>query len=87
MVLPNQEMTDVFCGGQRPALLQTIAARAVFSDEPASNLDAAWRENPAQAFRAIDIGREELTEHCYDQLFLVSHDVDFTEIADKLIEL
>jgi len=30
---------------------------------------------------------EEVTEHWYDQLFLVSHDVAFTEITDKVIEL
>jgi exonuclease SbcC len=33
------------------------------------------------------VGREEVTEHWYDQLFLVSHDVAFTEITDKTIEL
>jgi hypothetical protein len=27
----------------------------------------------ARAFRAIDVGQEEMTEHWYDQLFLVSH--------------
>lgn len=43
--------------------------------------------NLAHAFRAIDVGRAEVTEHWYDQLFLVSHDVAFTEITDKIIEL
>jgi ABC-type uncharacterized transport system YnjBCD ATPase subunit len=71
----------------RLALLQTIGARVAFFDEPTSNLDAARRENLAHAFRAIDVGREEVTEHWYDQLFLVSHDVAFTEITDKVIEL
>jgi len=71
----------------RLALLQTIGARVAFFDEPTSNLDASRRENLAHAFRAIDVGREEVTEHWYDQLFLVSHDVAFTEITDKVIEL
>jgi exonuclease SbcC len=86
---------DQLSGGQmmsavvalRLALLQTIGARVAFFDEPTSNLDAARRENLAHAFRAIDIGREEVTEHWYDQLFLVSHDVAFTEITDQIIEL
>jgi len=71
----------------RLALLQTIGARVAFFDEPTSNLDAARRENLANAFRAIEVGSEEVTEHWYDQLFLVSHDVAFTEITDKIIEL
>lgn len=58
-----------------------------FFDEPTSNLDATRRENLAQAFRAIDVGREEVTEHWYDQLFLVSHDVAFTEITEQIIQL
>jgi DNA repair protein SbcC/Rad50 len=86
---------DQLSGGQmmsavvalRLALLQTIGARVAFFDEPTSNLDASRRENLAHAFRAIDVGREEVTEHWYDQLFLVSHDVAFTEITDKIIEL
>ena len=86
---------DQLSGGQmmsavvalRLALLQTIGARVAFFDEPTSNLDASRRENLAHAFRAIDVGREEVTEHWYDQLFLVSHDVAFTEITDKVIEL
>ena len=73
VILPNQEVTDVFCGGQRPALLQTIAVRAAFSDE----LTPTW---------ALPGGRTRPV-HCYDQLFLGSHDVDYTEIANKLIEL
>lgn len=71
----------------RLALLQTIGARVAFFDEPTSNLDAARRENLAQAFRAIDVGREEVTSHWYDQLFLISHDVAFTEVTDQVILL
>jgi len=86
---------DQLSGGQimsavvalRLALLQTIGARIAFFDEPTSNLDAARRENLAHAFRAIDIGREEVTEHWYDQLFLISHDVAFTEVTDQVIQL
>jgi len=86
---------DQLSGGQimsavvalRLALLQTIGARVAFFDEPTSNLDAARRENLAHAFRAIDVGREEVTEHWYDQLFLVSHDVAFSEITDQIIQL
>lgn len=91
----RERSDDQLSGGQmmssvvalRLALLQTIGARVAFFDEPTSNLDAARRENLAQAFRAIDVGREEVTEHWYDQLFLVSHDVAFTEITDQLIDL
>jgi exonuclease SbcC len=91
----RERSDDQLSGGQmmsavvalRLALLQTIGARVAFFDEPTSNLDAARRENLANAFRAIDVGREEVTEHWYDQLFLVSHDVAFTEITDKIIEL
>ena len=91
----RERRDDQLSGGQmmsavvalRLALLQTIGARVAFFDEPTSNLDAARRENLAHAFRAIDVGREEVTEHWYDQLFLVSHDVAFTEITDKVIEL
>jgi len=71
----------------RLALLQTIGARIAFFDEPTSNLDAARRENLAHAFRAIDVGREEVTEHWYDQLFLISHDVAFTEVTDQIVSL
>ena len=71
----------------RLALLQTMGARVAFFDEPTSNLDASRRENLAQAFRAIDHGKEEVTEHWYDQLFLISHDVAFTEITDQMIQL
>jgi DNA repair protein SbcC/Rad50 len=71
----------------RLALLQTIGARVAFFDEPTSNLDAARRANLAHAFRAIDVGREEVTEHWYDQLFLISHDVAFTEVTDQMISL
>ncbi len=91
----RERSDDQLSGGQmmsavvalRLALLQTLGARVAFFDEPTSNLDAARRENLAHAFRAIDVGREEVTEHWYDQLFLVSHDVAFTEITDKIIEL
>lgn len=91
----RERVDDQLSGGQimsavvalRLALLQTIGARIAFFDEPTSNLDAARRENLAHAFRAIDIGREEVTEHWYDQLFLISHDVAFTEITDQIISL
>jgi exonuclease SbcC len=91
----RERTDDQLSGGQmmsavvalRLALLQTIGARLAFFDEPTSNLDASRRENLARAFRAIDVGREEVTEHWYDQLFLVSHDVAFTEITDQVVEL
>ncbi|MDA8165018.1 MAG: hypothetical protein M0017_08310, partial [Desulfobacteraceae bacterium] len=91
----RERTDDQLSGGQimsavvalRLALLQTIGARIAFFDEPTSNLDAARRENLARAFRAIDVGREEVTEHWYDQLFLISHDVAFTEITDQVITL
>lgn len=91
----RERSDDQLSGGQmmsavvalRLALLQSIGARIAFFDEPTSNLDAARRENLARAFHSIDIGREEVTEHWYDQLFLVSHDIAFTEITDKVIEL
>lgn len=91
----RERSDDQLSGGQimsavvalRLALLQTIGARIAFFDEPTSNLDADRRENMAHAFRAIDIGREEVTEHWYDQLFLISHDVAFTEITDQIISL
>jgi DNA repair protein SbcC/Rad50 len=91
----RERTDDQLSGGQmmsavvalRLALLQTIGARIAFFDEPTSNLDAERRENLAKAFRAIDVGQEEVTEHWYDQLFLVSHDVSFTEITDQMIDL
>jgi len=91
----RERTDDQLSGGQtmsavvslRLALLQTIGARIAFFDEPTSNLDAARRANLAHAFRAIDIGREEVTEHWYDQLFLISHDVAFTEVTDQIISL
>lgn len=91
----RERSDDQLSGGQmmsavvalRLALLQTIGARVAFFDEPTSNLDGSRRENLARAFRAIDVGREEVTEHWYDQLFLVSHDVAFTEITDQMIAL
>ncbi len=91
----RERSDDQLSGGQtmsavvalRLALLQTIGARLAFFDEPTSNLDANRRENLAHAFRAIDVGREEVTEHWYDQLFLISHDVAFTEITDQMIQV
>jgi len=91
----RERSDDQLSGGQtmsavvalRLALLQTIGARIAFFDEPTSNLDSSRRENLAQAFRAIEVGREEVTEHWYDQLFLISHDVAFTEITDQMLQL
>lgn len=91
----RERSDDQLSGGQtmsavvalRLALLQTIGARLAFFDEPTSNLDAERRENLARAFRAIDLGREEVTRHWYDQLFLISHDTAFAEITNQLIEL
>ena len=91
----RERSDDQLSGGQvmsavvalRLALLQTIGAQVAFFDEPTSNLDASRRENLAQAFRAIEHGREGVTEHWYDQLFLISHDVSFTEITDQVIDL
>jgi exonuclease SbcC len=91
----RERFDDQLSGGQtmsavvalRLALLQTIGARIAFFDEPTSNLDATRRENLAHAFRAIDVGKEEVTEHWYDQLFLISHDVAFTEVTDQILTL
>jgi len=91
----RERTDDQLSGGQtmsavvalRLAMLQTIGARIAFFDEPTSNLDATRRENLAHAFRAIDVGKEEVTEHWYDQLFLISHDVAFTEVTDQIIAL
>ena len=91
----RERTDDQLSGGQtmsavvalRLALLQTIGARIAFFDEPTSNLDATRRENLAHAFRAIDVGKEEVTEHWYDQLFLISHDVAFTEVTDQILSL
>jgi len=91
----RERSDDQLSGGQmmsavvalRLALLQSLGARIAFFDEPTSNLDAGRRENLARAFRAIDEGQEDLAEHWYDQLFLISHDVAFTEITNQLIEL
>jgi exonuclease SbcC len=91
----RERADDQLSGGQtmsavvalRLAMLQTIGARIAFFHEPTSNLDAARRENLAHAFRAIDVGKEEVTEHWYDQLFLISHDVAFTEVTDQMIDL
>ncbi|HKJ04271.1 MAG TPA: SMC family ATPase [Geopsychrobacteraceae bacterium] len=91
----RERADDQLSGGQtmsavvalRLAMLQTIGARIAFFDEPTSNLDATRRENLAHAFRAIDVGKEEVTEHWYDQLFLISHDVAFTEVTDQIMTL
>lgn len=91
----RERADDQLSGGQtmsavvalRLAMLQTIGARIAFFDEPTSHLDAGRRENLAHAFRAIDVGKEEVTEHWYDQLFLISHDVAFTEITDQIVNL
>ncbi len=91
----RERADDQLSGGQtmsavvalRLAMLQTIGARIAFFDEPTSNLDATRRENLAHAFRAIDVGKEEVTEHWYDQLFLISHDVAFSEITDQIVHL
>ncbi len=91
----RERADDQLSGGQtmsavvalRLAMLQTIGSRIAFFDEPTSNLDATRRENLARAFRSIDVGKEELTEHWYDQLFLISHDVAFTEVTDQIIHL
>jgi DNA repair protein SbcC/Rad50 len=91
----RERTDDQLSGGQimsavvalRLALLQTIGARVAFFDEPTSNLDAARRENLAQAFRVLDTARTEGPEHWYDQLFLISHDLAFTEVTDQIISL
>jgi exonuclease SbcC len=91
----RERVNDQLSGGQtmsavvalRLAMLQTIGARIAFFDEPTSNLDATRRENLAHAFRSIDVGKEDLTEHWYDQLFLISHDVAFTEVTDQIVHL
>ena len=91
----RERSDDQLSGGQtmsavvalRLALLQTVGARLAFFDEPTSNLDASRRENLALAFRSIDVGREEVAEHWYDQLFLISHDVTFTEITDQMLQI
>jgi exonuclease SbcC len=91
----RERYDDQLSGGQtmsavvalRLAMLQTIGARIAFFDEPTSNLDVIRRENLAHAFRAIDVGKEEATEHWYDQLFLISHDVAFAEITDQILTL
>lgn len=91
----RERTNDQLSGGQlmntvvalRLALLQTIGAGTAFFDKPTSNLDANRREKLSSTFRTIDVGKEEVIEHWYDQLFLISHDVAFTEITDKVIEL
>jgi exonuclease SbcC len=71
----------------RLALLQTTGSKIGFFDEPTSNLDETRRANLAQAFRSLDVGQGEVGEPWYDQLFLISHDVTFTEITDQIIHL
>jgi exonuclease SbcC len=71
----------------RLALLQTTGSKIGFFDEPTSNLDESRRANLAQAFHSLDVGQGEVGEAWYDQLFLISHDVAFTEITDQIIHL
>jgi exonuclease SbcC len=69
----------------RLALLQTSGSRMGFFDEPTSNLDEARRLNLVQAFRSLDAERGAARQPWYEQLFLISHDVTFTEITDQTI--
>ncbi|GEM_PF-412143 len=71
----------------RLALLKITGSKIGFFDEPTSNLDEMRRANLAQAFRSLDVGQEEVGQAWYDQLFLISHDVAFTEITDQIIHL
>src|SRR5262249_7228496 len=71
----------------RLALLRTYGAKVGFFDEPTSNLDELRRANLALAFRHLDEGKGEVGSPWYDQLFLISHDVAFTEITDQIIHL
>ncbi|HXF06884.1 MAG TPA: SMC family ATPase [Blastocatellia bacterium] len=71
----------------RLALLQTTGSKIGFFDEPTSHLDEIRRANLAQAFRNLRVGQGELDRPWYDQLFLISHDVSFTEITDQIIYL
>lgn len=69
----------------RLALLQTTGSKIGFFDEPTTHLDELRRANLAQAFRSLHVGQGELGRPWYDQLFLISHDVSFTEITDQII--
>jgi exonuclease SbcC len=71
----------------RLALLQATGATVGFFDEPTSNLDAARRARLAEAFRALDENRDGDGRRWYTQLFLVSHDVAFSEITDHTTNL
>lgn len=71
----------------RLALLKITGSKIGFFDEPTSNLDETRRANLAQAFRSLDVGQEEVGQAWYDQLFLISHDVAFTEITDQITHL
>lgn len=71
----------------RLALLQSTGATVGFFDEPTSNLDAARRARLAEAFRTLDESRETNGGRWYTQLFLVSHDVAFSEITDQTTHL
>ncbi len=71
----------------RLALLQTTGSKIGFFDEPTSHLDEQRRANLAQAFRNLHAGSNEESERWYDQLFLISHDVSFTEITDQITYL
>lgn len=71
----------------RLALLRTYGAKIGFFDEPTSNLDEVRRANLALAFRSLDEGKGDVGSPWYDQLFLISHDVAFTEITDQIIHL
>lgn len=71
----------------RLALLRTTGSKIGFFDEPTTHLDELRRANLAQAFRTLHVGQGELGRPWYDQLFLISHDVSFTEITDQIIYL
>ena len=70
----------------RLALLQTIGARIAFSTNRLQP-GRFTAGKPRPCFPGHRRGREEVTEHWYDQLFLISHDVAFTEITDQTIHL
>ena len=67
----------------RLALLKVCGTRIAFFDEPTSNLDTEHRENLVEVFKRLEEGGDKP----YDQLFLISHDVSFTEITDNRVEL
>ena len=82
----GQKMTAVIA--LRLALLQMTRSSVGFFDEPTSNLDAERRSRLAEAFRDLGEGRDGFDTgpgrggRWYGQLFLISHDVAFTEITD-----